>query len=175
MGLYLSDIKAKWFGPNIPRCLMLGLKGAGKLQILLKLKLGMYYPSIPEIDFDMHYYTICAFHIGDEYNDNPIWRRYYNNTQLLIFVVDSADMSNIDEACTELHKILEEEKLKDAALLVFANNKQDLPNALTANELRDRIGLDSMSNRLWHIQEMNGITGEGLYEGFDWISEHIKK
>ena len=152
MGLCLSDIGAKWFGPNKPRCLMLGLKGAGKLTILFKLKLGMHYPSIPVIDFDFYYYyyyyyTICAFHIGDQYNDKPIWRRYYNNTKFLIFVIDSADMSNIDEACAELHKILEEEQLKDAALLVYAN-KQDLPNALTSSELRDRLGLDSMSNRL---------------------------
>ena len=83
-------------------------------------------------------------------------------------------MNNIDEACAELHKILEEEELKDAALLVYAN-KQDLPNALTSNELRNRFGLDSLTSRLWHIQEMNGITGEGLYEGFDWINEHIMK
>ena len=72
MGLYLSDIRAKWFGPNKPRCLMFGLTGAGKLTILFKLKLGMYYPSIPEIDYDFHKYTICAFHIGGQFNDNPI-------------------------------------------------------------------------------------------------------
>lgn len=41
---------------------------------------------------------------------------------------------------------LEEDELRDAVLLVFAN-KQDLPNALTVSELTDRLGLHALRNR----------------------------
>lgn len=36
--------------------------------------------------------------------------------------------------------------MKDASLLVLAN-KQDLPDALTSNELRDRLMLDCIKNK----------------------------
>lgn len=41
---------------------------------------------------------------------------------------------------------LREDELRDAVLLVFAN-KQDLPNAMTAAELTDRLGLNQLRNR----------------------------
>ena len=41
---------------------------------------------------------------------------------------------------------LQEDELRDAILLVFAN-KQDLPNAMTASELTDKLGLQNLRNR----------------------------
>lgn len=46
-------------------------------------------------------------------------------TQGLIFVVDSSDTARLDEARSELHKIINDREMKDALLLVFAN-KQDI-------------------------------------------------
>lgn len=42
--------------------------------------------------------------------------------------------------------MLNEDELRDATLLVFAN-KQDLPNAMTAAELTDRLGLHNLRSR----------------------------
>ncbi|GBM01516.1 ADP-ribosylation factor, partial [Araneus ventricosus] len=64
----------------------------------------------------------------------------------LIFVVDSNDKDRISEAQDELSKMLKEDELSDAVLLIFAN-KQDLPNAMTAGELTERLGLNSLRNR----------------------------
>ena len=41
-----------------------------------------------------------------------------------------------------------EDEMRDAVLLVFAN-KQDLPNAMTAAEVTDKLGLQQMRNRNW--------------------------
>lgn len=41
---------------------------------------------------------------------------------------------------------LQEDELRDAVLLVFAN-KQDLPNAITVSELAERLGLHSLRSR----------------------------
>ena len=68
------------------------------------------------------------------------------NTQGLIFVVDSNDRERISEAQDELQKMLQEDELRDACVLVFAN-KQDLPNAMTASELTQKLGLQSLRNR----------------------------
>lgn len=41
------------------------------------------------------------------------------------------------------------DELRDAVLLVFAN-KQDLPNAMNAAEITDKLGLHSLRQRHWY-------------------------
>jgi hypothetical protein len=47
--------------------------------------------------------------------------------------------------------MLNEDELRDALLLVFAN-KQDLPNAMNAAEITDKLGLHGLRQRTWYIQ-----------------------
>ena len=54
----------------------------------------------------------------------PLWRHYYQGTNGLIYVVDSNDRDRIEDAREELTKMLNEDEMRDAVLLVFAN-KQD--------------------------------------------------
>ena len=55
---------------------------------------------------------------------------------------------------------LQEDELRDAVLLVFAN-KQDLPNAMTAAEITEKLGLNQLRARtvsyfhLCYAREMN--------------------
>merc|ERR1712060_790041 len=95
------------------------------------------------------------------------------NTQGLIFVIDSNDRDRIEDAREELMKMLNEEEMRDAVLLVFAN-KQDLPNAMPAAEVTEKLGLHNMRNRQWFIQSACATTGDGLYEGLDWLSKTLK-
>jgi ADP-ribosylation factor protein 1 len=64
--------------------------------------------------------------VGGQDKIRPLWRHYFQNTQGIIFVVDSNDRDRIVEAREELQRMLNEDELRDAMLLVFAN-KQDLP------------------------------------------------
>ncbi|KAL2522591.1 ADP-ribosylation factor 2 [Forsythia ovata] len=66
----------------------------------------------------------------------------------------------------------DKDELRDATLLVFAN-KQDLPNAMRASEITDKLGLQSLRQRRWYIQSTCATSGEGLYEGLDWLSSNI--
>merc|ERR1711941_228101 len=90
----------------------------------------------------------------------------------LIFVIDSNDRDRIEDAREELTKILMEDEMRDAVLLVFSN-KQDLPNAMTAAEVTEKLGLHSMRNRQWFMQSACATTGDGLYEGLDWLSKTL--
>lgn len=103
-----------------------------------------------------------------------MWRHYFANTQGLIFVVDSNDRDRAAEARDELHRILNEDELRDAILLVFAN-KQDLPNAMNAADLTEKLGLQQLGRRTWYIQAACATSGEGLYEGLDWLSSQLEK
>jgi len=157
---------------------MVGLDAAGKTTILYKLKLGEIVTTIPTIGFNVEtveYKNInfTVWDVGGQDKIRPLWRHYFQNTQGLIFVVDSNDRERVKEARAELEKMLSEDELRDAALLVFAN-KQDLPNAMSVAELTDKLGLHSLK-RKWFIQAACATTGDGLYEGLDWLSNSLSK
>lgn len=96
----------------------------------------------------------------------------FQNTQGIIFVVDSNDRERVTEAREELQRMLNEDELRDALLLVFAN-KQDLPNAMNAAEITDKLGLHSLRQRQWYIQATCATSGDGLYEGLEWVSGRL--
>ena len=87
--------------------------------------------------------------------------------------MDSADSERMPVARGELSAMLEEEDLRDAILLVFAN-KQDQKGALNAKQISDALGLTDVRNRQWSIQETSALQGKGLFEGFDWLVTSIK-
>jgi ADP-ribosylation factor-like protein 1 len=70
--------------------------------------------------------------------------------------------------------MLQEEELKDAALLVFAN-KQDQPGALSASEVSKALYLVDLKDRSWSIMACSAIRGDGLTEGLDWLVNVIKE
>ena len=111
--------------------------------------------------------------LGGQTSIRPYWRCYYPNTDAIIFVVDSADSERMAVARGELAAMLEEEDLRDAILLVFAN-KQDQKGALNAQQISDALGLPEVRNRQWSIQETSALKGKGLFEGFDWLVTCIK-
>jgi ADP-ribosylation factor-like protein 1 len=61
--------------------------------------------------------------LGGQTSIRPYWRCYYPNTQAIIYVVDSSDVERIGISKEEFHAILEEEELKDALILVYANKQ----------------------------------------------------
>merc|ERR1712053_31927 len=169
----------KLFGKKEMRILMVGLDAAGKTTILYKLKLGEIVTTIPTIGFNVEtveYKNISftVWDVGGQDKIRPLWRHYFQNTDGLIFVVDSNDRERIAEARDELNRMLAEDELRDAVVLVFAN-KQDLPNAMSVNEVTEKLGLNQLRNRQWYIQSTCATTGDGLYEGLDWLSNTLNK
>mmetsp|Transcript_43703 Transcript_43703/g.68129 ORF Transcript_43703/g.68129 Transcript_43703/m.68129 type:complete len:183 (+) Transcript_43703:79-627(+) len=177
MGLFMSKIWERMICKYDQRFLMIGLDAAGKTTILYKLKLGEVVTTIPTIGFNVEtveYKNISftVWDVGGQDKIRPLWRHYYQNTQGVIFVVDSNDRDRIADAKEELMKILKAEELRDAIILCFAN-KQDLPNAMTATEVTEKLGLNEVRDRQWFIQSACATTGDGLYEGLDWMSRTL--
>uniref|UniRef100_A0AAQ4S3L4 ADP-ribosylation factor 3a n=1 Tax=Gasterosteus aculeatus aculeatus TaxID=481459 RepID=A0AAQ4S3L4_GASAC len=117
--------------------------------------------------------SFTVWDVGGQDKIRPLWRHYFQNTQGLIFVVDSNDRERVNEAREELMRMLAEDELRDAVLLIFAN-KQDLPNAMNAAEITDKLGLHSLRHRNWYIQATCATSGDGLYEGLDWLANQLK-
>merc|ERR550514_932720 len=125
------------------RVLIMGLDAAGKTTILYKWKLGEIVTTIPTIGFNVEQiasrnFTITAWDVGGRDKIRPLWRHYYQGTTAVVFVVDSNDRERIADARDELHRMMSEDELAGASLLVLAN-KQDLPKAMTAGEIADQL------------------------------------
>ena len=110
--------------------------------------------------------------IRDRDKIRPLWRHYFRNTEGIIFVVDSNDRARVAEAREVLQRMLNEDEIRNAVLLVFAN-KQDLPEAMPAAEITEKLGLHSIRQRPWYIQATCATSGEGLYEGLELSLIHI--
>ena len=93
----------------------LGLEGAGKITIIFKLKLGEMVTTISSI-VAMEYrdfgFTLCG--VGSQDKFHPVWHHYYQDTNGLIYVVDSNDRDRVEEAKAELNKMMNEDEMRDA-------------------------------------------------------------
>ncbi|KAJ7223662.1 ARF/SAR [Mycena rebaudengoi] len=146
MGLSVSRLLSGLFSKR--KCV--GLDAAGKTTILYKLKLGEIVTTIPTIGFNvetLEYKNISftVWDVGGQDKIRRLWNHYFQNTQGIIFVVDSND------------------------------RERDLPNAMNAAEITDKIGLHGLRQRTWYIQAACATSGDGLYEGLEWLSANIKR
>jgi len=175
MGGWLSKVFKKV--KTDVRILMVGLDNAGKTTILHQLNLKKYVETEPTMGFNIEHVDYKNIHfsvwdVGGQDKIRPLWRHYFQNCQALVFVVDCNDKARVEEAAEELEKLLRDEELEGAKLLVFAN-KQDLPNVMTTEETKQRLGLTDVRNREWFIQGCCAKSGEGLFEGLDWVADSL--
>lgn len=179
MGLTLSRIFWNLWGTEERRIVMVGLDAAGKTTILYKLKIGDVITTIPTIGFnvetvDYRNISFNVWDVGGQTQIRQLWRHYFRDSNGVIFVVDSNDSDRMEEARHELHSMLTDPELQKATLLVFAN-KQDLPDALSVDEIAGRLALSELHERKWFIQSCCATSGEGLYEGLDWLASNLAK
>ncbi|CAO2187662.1 unnamed protein product [Urochloa humidicola] len=178
MGIVFTRLFSSLFGNREARILVLGLDNAGKTTILYRLQMGEVVSTIPTIGFNVEtvQYNNIKFQVwdlGGQTSIRPYWRCYFPNTQAIIYVVDSSDTDRLVTAKEEFHAILEEDELKGAVVLVYAN-KQDLPGALDDAAITESLELHKIKSRQWAIFKTSAIKGEGLFEGLDWLSNTLK-
>jgi len=138
-----------------------------------RLQIGEVVTTIPTIGFNVESVTyknlnFNVWDLGGQTSIRPYWRCYYANTAAVIFVVDSTDIDRLHTAAEELAAMLNEDELKDASLLVFAN-KQDQPGAKGAGDISQALRLGELRDRNWSIMACSAVDGSGVNEGMDWL------
>ncbi|CAN0878893.1 ADP-ribosylation factor 1 [Linum grandiflorum] len=157
MGTMISRIAKLFFPKSRVRILMIGLDGSGKTTILYKLKIGETVTTTPTIGFNVETVqyknvSFSVWDVGGQHKIRGLWRHYFHDVEGLV--------------------VLSDVELRDSALLVFAN-KQDFPGTMTASEIAHKLGLHSLGQRQWFVQCSSATSGEGLYEGLNWLSTII--
>lgn len=156
------------------RILMVGLDNAGKTTIVMRIN-GEDTSSIsPTLGFNIKTieyksYRLNIWDVGGQKTIRSYWRNYFEQTDGLVWVVDSSDLRRLDDCKEELHNLLKEERLSGSSLLILAN-KQDIRGALRPADIAKVLNLEAMDNsRHWQIVGCSAYTGEGLLAGFDWL------
>jgi len=177
MGL-LSMLKKLKKSSKELRILLLGLDNAGKTSALKKLSEEEISHIMPTQGFNIKSlqqegFKLNVWDIGGQKAIRPYWKNYYENTDALVYVIDSADRRRMEETGVELNSLLEEEKLAGVPVLIFAN-KQDLLNAMPPKEISEALQLHNIRDRDWQIQACSAKTGAGLQEGIEWVLKTVE-
>lgn len=178
MGLLTIIRKTKQKEKRI-RLLLLGLDNAGKSTVLKRFLGGDVRQISPTVGFDIQSteyqgFNLNLWDIGGQTSIRAYWRNYFEETDGLIFVVDAADKRRLLECKEELFKLLTQEKLAGASLLILAN-KQDIDGALKKEDIATVLDLQNAIFRKRHCQIVgcSAITGDGVEEGFQWAVQDI--
>lgn len=196
MGL-LSIVKKLRAAEREMRVLVIGLDCAGKSSCVNRLRGEDVNSVAPTQGFDISSlkhsagYTLNLWDVGGQQTIRAYWRNYFEATDAIVWVVDSADEVRMPDCRRELETVLQEERLAGATLLVLAN-KQDLAGALPPSTIASQLGLNEVIGRKRHWQvfpcsaiaidqklapEDNAVADEcerdpvlsGLKAGFDWL------
>eukprot|EP00403_Amphidinium_massartii_P028804 CAMPEP_0178402658 /NCGR_PEP_ID=MMETSP0689_2-20121128/16959_1 /TAXON_ID=160604 /ORGANISM="Amphidinium massartii, Strain CS-259" /LENGTH=234 /DNA_ID=CAMNT_0020023573 /DNA_START=68 /DNA_END=772 /DNA_ORIENTATION=+ len=170
-----------WRAQKPKQVFVFGLYEAGKTTLLESASGQEVDVSIPTIGFNVDTVSVrsinlIAWDVGGREKLRPLARHYYQTTDALIFVVDSAERDDflVSLARSQLHQHLAEDELQNLPLLVLAN-KQDLPQARTVSEVCEMLDLHSLRQRKWFVQPTVGTTGEGVAAGFSWLEETLTR
>jgi ADP-ribosylation factor-like protein 2 len=161
------------------RVLVLGLDNAGKTTVIKKFCGEDISTISPTLGFQIQTleyrgFRLNVWDVGGQKTIRSYWRNYFEQTDGLIWVVDSADRRRLRDCRDELAALLGQEKLAGATILVLAN-KQDLAGALSCDELAEALDLRAAAfeKRHWRIVPCSAVTGDGLVEGVDFIVSDI--
>jgi ADP-ribosylation factor protein 1 len=169
--------------------LFLGLDDAGKSTIIQACKndFGQVEgdPMQPTVGHSVTHFKgkeknfqLAAWDLSGKAQFRSLWKSYYNHANAICFVIDSSDDDEkLEEVKEVLHAVIQDIELRDAILLICLN-KVDTPSARSSQNISDALGLTvsttGLSKRSWKIQPTCAKTGEGLKEGFEWLSVQLK-
>ena len=159
------------------KIIILGIQNAGKTTILYRLSIGQLVKTTPTIgsnveEISYNNIKFQAWDLGGQESMRSVWDLYYLNTDGIIYVIDSNDMDALEESKAQFKLVLQNETLKGAVILIFAN-KQDILTAKKVNELIEIYELDTIKEHVWHIQPCSAETGEGLLTGLKGLSDQL--
>jgi len=153
---------------------MIGLDASGRTTYLYRLKLGEVVTTIPTIGFNVetvtsHGVTLTMWDVGGCDKIRPLWRHYFQNTQVVFLFIDSNDRDRLSEAAEEFDKMTRDS--------IFCANKQDIPTAMPVKEIVEKAGFNEMfKGRIWNIFPVTSIgTDDLIYQPIAWVGEKMRE
>mmetsp|Transcript_35667 Transcript_35667/g.91041 ORF Transcript_35667/g.91041 Transcript_35667/m.91041 type:complete len:191 (-) Transcript_35667:13-585(-) len=175
---FLDYLRSLFFKKEMELSLI-GLQNAGKTSLVNVIATGAFHEDmLPTVGFNMRKVTrgnvtIKLWDLGGQPRFRSMWERYCRGVQAVVFVVDAADMDNLDAAKNELRELTTKPSLRGIPLLVLGN-KNDLPGALPPTELAQRLGLQDMKDREVCTYSISCKQQANIDKVLDWLTKHAK-
>ncbi|XP_020324730.2 ADP-ribosylation factor-like protein 16 [Oncorhynchus kisutch] len=169
-------------------CLLLGATGVGKTLLLKRLQklsvrdgttdLGEPPVTLPTVgtnltDLTLKRKRVTVRELGGCMS--PIWPSYYTDCSSVIFMVDSANTTQISSSCIQLLSVLSAEPLHTASVLVIFN-KRDLPCTMSLVEMMSLFRMDDIiasATQPITTLELSARSGQGLQEVLGWLDSTL--
>ncbi|XP_076343938.1 ADP ribosylation factor-like 6 [Tachypleus tridentatus] len=182
MGLFSKLASLLGFKRKEASILVVGLDNSGKSTIInhFKAEEDKTIDIVPTVGFTVEKFKVkslgfIAFDMSGQGRYRNLWEHYYRDVNGIIFVVDSSDSLRLIVAKDELDMMLQHKDIKERNIpVLFFANKMDLREALSSVKVSQALGLDNLKSKSWHICASNALTGEGLQEGVEWITDQLK-
>ncbi|XP_033636008.1 ADP-ribosylation factor-like protein 6 [Asterias rubens] len=181
----LGDLLSKLFGRTNKKAqvLCIGLDNSGKSTIIneLKPKDSQAEDIVPTIGFTVETFKSTAvnftvFDMSGQGKYRNLWEHYYREAQGIIFVLDSSDKLRMVVAKEELELLLKHKDISQKCIpILFFANKMDLRESLSSVQCTKHLELEHIKDKPWHICASNALTGEGLHEGIEWLTDKLKR
>jgi len=158
---------------------LVGLQNSGKTTLVNVLANGAFSEDmIPTVGFNMRKVTkgnvtMKLWDIGGQPRFRSMWERYCRGVNAIVFVVDSADQEKFEAAKTELKNLLEKPQLASIPILVLGN-KNDIPGALTVEQVIEKMDLKSISNREVCCYSISAKNQVNIDITLQWLIKHAK-
>ncbi|KAK3447226.1 ADP-ribosylation factor-related protein 1 [Eucalyptus grandis] len=166
--------------------LILGIDKAGKSTFLEKLK-SIYLNTeslppdriVPTVGLNIGRIEVSNtklvfWDLGGQPGLRSIWEKYYEEAHAVVFVIDAASPSRFEDSKSSLEKVLRNEDLQGAPLLILAN-KQDLAEAVSADELARYLDLKKLDERVYMFEAVSAYDGLGIKESVEWLVEVMER
>eukprot|EP01119_Soliformovum_irregulare_P007452 TRINITY_DN1987_c0_g1_i2.p1 TRINITY_DN1987_c0_g1~~TRINITY_DN1987_c0_g1_i2.p1 ORF type:complete len:139 (+),score=39.87 TRINITY_DN1987_c0_g1_i2:309-725(+) len=133
---------------------------------------------IPTVGFNMKKITkgnvtIKLWDIGGQPRFRSMWERYCRGVNAIVFVVDAADSDKLEEAKNNLVELLNKPPLAGIPVLVLAN-KNDLPEALAAEDIISALSLKSITGREVCCYSISAKNQVNIDMTLEWLIKHSK-
>uniref|UniRef100_K7EZQ3 ADP-ribosylation factor-like protein 11 n=2 Tax=Pelodiscus sinensis TaxID=13735 RepID=K7EZQ3_PELSI len=175
----MGTLSSKAWYKRDARVVMMGLDFSGKSTILSKLKSNEPVKTSPTVGFNVAsletpgHLSLSLWDVGGQDKLRASWKDYLEDTDALIFVLDSADKTRLPEAMAELEKVLNNINMIGVPVLVLAN-KQELPGSLSLSELQKMLNLEQFGDRSWELRGCSAHNGKGIREALLALAELLK-
>jgi GTPase SAR1 family protein len=121
---------------------------------------------------------VTYFDLGGGARIRGIWPRYFAEVYGVIYVVDATDEGRLEESKAAFFESIDDSRVSGKPILVVAN-KQDLPTALSAEEVAKRLGLVDVKSCPYRIVGGTALTAVGapmdapIAKGMQWMMGYI--